>query len=203
MASLPNVLVTAPAKGIKTLQDLVATARAKPGAMNYAALGPGTASHLNAERFRLSAGFEAQHVPFKGSPEAITEILTGRVDFLFSTMLISLPLIRDGKILPLAVSSTRRAADLPDVPTTVEAGFPNSEYIFWFGLLLPAKTPPALAERLNRELETALAMPSVRTRLAAVGAEPMHMKQDAFAAFMRREFAATADVIKAAGIKPN
>jgi tripartite-type tricarboxylate transporter receptor subunit TctC len=133
LGNVPLVLVISPDKNIKTLKELVAAAKAKPGSINYAAAGIGTPPHLTTERFRLAAQFEGQVVPFKGAPEALTEVLTGRVDFYFCPIVPAMPFIRDGKLLALAVSSSKRASALPDVPTTVEAGFPNSDFDFWIG----------------------------------------------------------------------
>src|SRR5204862_7475166 len=131
LGSVPLVLVISPEKNIKTVQQLVAAAKANPGKINYAAAGIGTPPHLTMERFRLAAGFEGQLVPFKGAPEALTEVMTGRIDMYFCPITPALPLIRDGKLLALAVSSSKRASALPDVPTTVEAGVPDSDSDFW------------------------------------------------------------------------
>src|SRR5690242_7642547 len=127
LGNVPLVLVVAPEKHITSVQQLVALAKQKPGTINYAAAGIGTPPHLTAERFRLAAGFEGQLVPFKGAPEALTEVLTGRVDFYFCPLPAALPFIQDGKLIALAVGGARRALALPDVPTTVEAGFANSD----------------------------------------------------------------------------
>jgi tripartite-type tricarboxylate transporter receptor subunit TctC len=131
LASLPNVLVVAPAKGYKGLQDLVDRARSNPGVLNYATAGHGSATHMNTEIFRMSARFDATHVPFKGTPEAMTETATGRVDFFFAPLSPALPLIKDGRLQPLAVGTLSRSPLLPDVPTTTEAGFAHSDYVFW------------------------------------------------------------------------
>jgi tripartite-type tricarboxylate transporter receptor subunit TctC len=139
---LPNVLVMSPAKGIRSVRDLVAAAKAKPGAMNSASVGVGSATHLNAERFRLGAGIDVVNVPFKGTPEALTEVMTGRVDYYFCPVNAALPLLKDGKVVALAVGSTNRSKALPELPTTVEAGVPNSDYNFWVGMFGPAKLPP-------------------------------------------------------------
>ena len=147
----PTVLVVAASKPWKTLGELVAEAKAKPGALNFASAGAGAASHLAAERFRLSAGFEAQHIPFKGPVEALTEVMTGRIDFYFLPVAPALNLIRDGKIRALAVSTPKRAAALPDVPTTAEAGLKDAAYVFWNGLFFPAKTPADIVNRLHAE----------------------------------------------------
>jgi tripartite-type tricarboxylate transporter receptor subunit TctC len=203
MASQANVLVASPAKGWKTVQDLVAAAKARPGQLNYGTVGPASAAHFNAERLRLAAGFEAQPVPFRGPLEGLTEVMAGRVDYHFVPLLPALPLIREGKVVPLAVSSPKRAAALPDVPTTIEAGYPNSEYTFWFGLLFPAKTPPAIVERLNQEVRKALEVPEVKQRIERISAEPMPSSPEEFGALMRQELEDNAKIVKATGLKVN
>jgi tripartite-type tricarboxylate transporter receptor subunit TctC len=203
VATLPNVLVATPEKGWKSVQDLVTAAKAKPGVLNYATVGPASAAHFNVQRFRLSAGFEAQAVPFKGPIEGLTEVMAGRIDFHFVPLGPALPLIRDGKVLPLAVSGTRRAADLPDVPTTVEAGFANSEYLFWFGVMYPAKTPAAIVERLAAEIRKALEVPVVKERIARLGGEPAFMPAAEFGALLRKELDDNAKIVKATGLKIN
>jgi len=130
LGNVPLVLVIAPSKGIKSVKELVAKAKAKPGELNYGAAGIGTPPHLAMERFRLAAGFEGQLVPFKGAPEALTEVMTGRIEIYFCPITPALPLIRDGKVLALAVSSSKRASALPDVPTSIEAGVPESDLDF-------------------------------------------------------------------------
>src|SRR5262245_23399837 len=134
LGNMPVVMVVNPSKGYKRLGDFVAAAKAKPNTVNYASAGAGNSSHLNGERFRLAAGFEAVHLPFKGAPEALTEVIAGRADFYFSPLVNALPLLKDGQLQALAVSGSARASALPDVPTTVEAGYPNSEYNFWAGV---------------------------------------------------------------------
>jgi tripartite-type tricarboxylate transporter receptor subunit TctC len=196
----PLVLVVSPAK-YKSLQELVAAAKAKPNSINYATVGAGAAAHMTAERLRLSAGFEAQQIPFRGAPEAQNEVLAGRVDFFFSPVLAALPLVQAGKLRALAVSSAKRSAALPDVPTTVEAGFPNSHYEFWLGLFVPAKTPRDIVERLHQEARKALALPDVRKKLGALGGEPMTMTPSEFDAFIRGAVAMNRELAKAAGIK--
>ena len=177
VAPLANVpLVLATQTKYKSVADLVAAGKARPGSLNYASVGYGATSHLVAERFRLAAGIQAQQIPFKGSPED-TEIMAGRIDFTFSPIGTARPLIEAGKVGALAVSTKRRAKTLPDVPTTIEAGFPNSEFDFWIGLFMPAKTPRAIVEKLGRETTKAVLSPSVQDRLAALGAEPMVMTQ--------------------------
>jgi len=201
LANLPTVLVAAPSKGFKSVHDLVAAARAKPGSINFASAAAST--HLNAERFRRSAKFEAVHIPFKGAPEALTEVMTGRVDFYFSPIAPAMPLLRDGRIVALAVGSSKRASAFPDLPTTIEAGFPDSEYNFWIGMFVPVKTPRPVVARLYQENVKALQHPAVRERIAKLGAEPMTMASEQFDAFVKEELVTNAVLVKAAGITAN
>jgi len=201
LANMANVLVVSPDKGIKTLRDLVAYARAHPAAMNYVTIGTGTAAHLNSERFRLSAHFEAQPVAYKGSPEGLLDVMTGRVDFYFSPLLPALPMIRSGSLAALAVSSTMRDPLLPDVPTTVELGFAHSEYNFWFGVFAPAQTPDSIVSRLHDEIARALDDGGVKEKLGALGVQPMPMTASEFAAYVRRELEQNRALAIAAGIK--
>ena len=198
---LPNVLVMAPSKGIRSVKELVARAKAKPGALNSASVGIGSATHLNAERFRLGAGIDTVNIPFKGSPEALTEIVTGRVDFYFCPVNAVLPLLKDGKLVALAVGSSKRSLALPDLPTTLEAGVPNSDYNFWVGMFAPAKTTKETINRLYQETAKALHSGEVREKMARLGAEPMEYTSEAFNAYIRDEIASNAALVKAAGIK--
>lgn len=201
LGNLPNVLVVAPAAGFKTVKDLVAAAKAKNGTITYASAGAGTATHFSAERLRLAAGFEGSHIPFRGGPEAVTEVMTGRVDFYFAPMALVLPLIKDGKLQALAVSSPSRASALPDVPTTLEAGFPNSDYLFWVAVFVPAKTPPAVIAKLHQQTEKTLATPSMREKLAKLGVEPMAMTSSELDALVKAEIPINAAIVKAVNIK--
>ena len=203
LGNLPNVLVVSPAKGYRSAADLVAAAKARPGKLNYASGGVGSAAQLNAERFRLSAGFEAVHVPFKGAPEALAQVLAGEVDFYFCPIVPALPMLKDGRLAAVAVGSNRRAAALPEVPTTLEAGYANSDYNFWVGMFVPAKTPREIVARLHQETLKAMQAPDVAQRLARLGAEPMPMTPEQFDAYLREEVAANALLVRAAGIKPN
>jgi tripartite-type tricarboxylate transporter receptor subunit TctC len=200
LANLPNVLVVAPAANIGSAQALVAAARAKNGGLNYASGGSGSATHLNAERFRQSAGFEGVHIPFKGGPEALSEVVSGRVDFVFSPILPSLPFVREGKAVALAVSTSKRASALPDVPTTLEAGFANSDYNFWVGMFVPAKTPRPIVDRLHQETVKVLQSSDIRAKLANFGADPMLMTPDEFDAYVKNEIATNETLVKAAGL---
>jgi tripartite-type tricarboxylate transporter receptor subunit TctC len=202
LANMANVLVVSPDKAIKTLGEFVTAARARHGSMNYVTIGEGSAAHLNSVRFLLAAGFEAQPIPYKGSPAGLTDVMTGRVDFYFCPLLPALSLIRDGKLTALAVSSLERSPKLPDVPTTIEAGFPNSEYNFWFGVFAPAKTPPAIIQRLYEEITKALRDPDVQEKLSNLGVQPMPMTPAQFDAYVRKELEQNAVLVKAVGIKP-
>jgi tripartite-type tricarboxylate transporter receptor subunit TctC len=202
LAQYPNVLVVPPSR-FKTVQELVAAGKAKPGSITYGSGGVGAATHLNAERFRLSAGFEAVHVPFKGAPEALREILGDRIDFYFSPILSAVPLIQSGQVRGLAVSSLARSDTLPDIPTTIEAGYPDSDYVFWVGLFAPAATPRDIVNRLHDAAAAALADKTVADNLKALGAAPMAMTPTEFDAYVKAEIATIAKVVKAAGIAPN
>ena len=200
ISSLSNALVISPAKNIKSLQELLATARAKPGSLNFASAGQGSATHLNAEKFKLAAKIQATNIPFKGSAEAVTEVLAGRVDYYFSPIAPVIGQIKDGQLLALAVGSPKRASALPDVPTTAEAGVPGSEFNFWIGMMAPARTPREIVDRLHAEVEKALASPEVKERFAKLGADPWTLKPRQFDAYIKEEIASNADVVKAAGL---
>jgi tripartite-type tricarboxylate transporter receptor subunit TctC len=200
LGNVPLVLVVPPDKNIKTVKELVAAARAKPGSINYAAAGIGTPPHLTAERFRLAAQFEAQLVPFKGAPEALTEVIAGGVDFYFCPLSVALPFIREGKVLALAVSNSKRTSALPEVPTTLEAGFPDSNFDFWVGVMVPKKTPRDIVARIHEETVKGLRDPSVQEKLAKLGAEDMTMQPDEFDARIAREVPIAVALARAAGV---
>lgn len=202
LANMANVLVISPRTGIKTLSEFVAAAHARNGTMNYVTIGEGSAAHLNSARFLRAAGLKATQVPYKGSPAGLMDVMTGRVDFYFSPLLPALSLIRDGKLTVLAVSSTTRSPDLPDVPTTTEAGFPNSEYNFWFGVFAPAHTPHAIIQRLYEQIAKAQRDLSVKDKLAKLGVQPMPMTSEQFEAYVRKEIEQNAALVKSLGIKP-
>jgi tripartite-type tricarboxylate transporter receptor subunit TctC len=196
-----NVLIVSPAKGWKTAQDLVATAKAKPGSINYSSAGVGTATHLSAEKFRLSAGFEAVHIPYKGGAEALADVLGGRVDFYFCPISTALPFIADGRVVALAVSTAARASDLPNVPSTLEAGYVNSDLAIWYGVLMPAKTPRDIVDKFHTAGMKVLAMPAMRAKLKQLAVDPMPMTPSEMDKFVANEIAANGKLIKAAGIQ--
>jgi tripartite-type tricarboxylate transporter receptor subunit TctC len=198
---VPNVLLIAPSKNIKTARELAE--RGKAGNLTYASAGVGSASHWGAERFRLAAGFAATHVPFRGGPEALTEVITGRIDFACLGTSSSLPFVRDGKLVALAVTTRQRSAALPDVPTTLEAGFPDSDYTFWNGFLAPAQTPKPIVARLHDEIARILGQAAIKEKLSLQGVEPYPLSPSEFDALIRREIAGNLALAKAAGLKFN
>jgi len=195
-----NVLVVSPAKGWKTVGDFVAAARARPGAMNFASVGVGSATHLSAERFVHSAGIKAVHVPFKGGAEAMTEVIAGRIDFFFGPVGLVLSHVQEGSLAALVVNTASRSSALPDVPTTKEAGFSDAEYPIWFGVFLPAKTPRAIVGKLHGETLKALQSPKVKEKLASLGVDPMVMMPAEFQALVEKEIDTDAALAKAAGL---
>lgn len=202
LANLPNVLVVPPGR-YKNVQEIVTAARTNPGKLNFGSAGNGSATHMNAEKFRASAGFDALHIPFKGTPEALSETMSGRLDFFFAPIVSALQLIKEGKLTALAVGTPKRVALLPEIPSTVELGFPGSDFNFWIGLFAPAKTPREIIDRMNMELTKALQSADVRERFAALGAEPFPMKPEAFDTYVRSEIELNGRIVKAAGIKVN
>lgn len=198
----PNVLVVSPARGFKTVGDLVAAGKAKQGSLSFSSVGVGTATHLSAERFRVSAGIDAVHVPFRGGAEAMSEVIAGRVDFFFGPPALVLQQVRQGRLAALVVNGTNRTLALPDIPTTRETGFIDAEYPIWYGLFLPARTSRDIVDQLYRATSEALQTPKVRDRFASLVLDPMPMTIDAFNAYIQKDIAINAALVKAAGIKP-
>jgi len=183
------------------LRELAAAA--KSGSLTFGSAGFGSATHWAAERFRVAAGFSATHVPFRGGPEAITEVMTGRVDFACMGVSSAISFINDKALLPLAVCTPKRSSALPDVPTTIEAGFADSDYNYWMGLFVPAKTDRAIIERLRRDTQQALAAPDVVEKFKPQGIEPLPLSPAEFDALVRKEVAINIALAKTAGIKIN
>jgi len=198
---VPTVLVVSTAKNYKNVADLVAAAKAKPGAIVATTAGIGSSTHMQLERFRLSAGIDVLQIPMKGAPDALTEVLTGRADFYFALPFQVGPQVKEGKLRALAVGAAKRSALFPDVPTTVEAGYANSDYNFWIGALVAAKTPRDIVARLNKEINAAVAAPDVRERFLKLGVDPLSMSLPDFEAMIKQELVSNAQLIKAAGIK--
>jgi tripartite-type tricarboxylate transporter receptor subunit TctC len=199
----PNVLVVSPSKGYRTAGDLVRAAKDKPGSLTFSSVGIGTATHMSAERFRMSAGIDALHVPFKGGAEAMSEVIAGRVDFFFGPPALVASHVKDGKLVALVANGSQRTAALPDTPTTREAGFSNAEYPIWYGLFVPARTPRDIVDHLHHETVKALQSPKVRERMVTLSVDPLNMTPDAFAAYVLSEIALNADLVRKAGIKPD
>jgi tripartite-type tricarboxylate transporter receptor subunit TctC len=194
----PNVLIVPPSRGWRTVQELVAAAKAKPGSINYGSAGVGSGTHLNAEKFRLSAGFEAVHIPYKGGAEALADVIGGRVDFYFCPISTALPFIAEGKVTALGVSTTTRAPDLPTVPTSVEVGYANSEAQIWYGIFMPAKTPRAIVDRFHEIGTRLLATPAMQQKLRRLAVDPMPMTPTEIDRFLAEQTAANGLLFKAA-----
>jgi tripartite-type tricarboxylate transporter receptor subunit TctC len=201
--NMPVVMAFSPKRGFKTLKEYVDWAKANPDKANYSSAGAGNSSHLNGELFCLSAGIKAVHLPFKGAPEALTEVIAGRSDFYFAPLVNAMPLLRDGQVVALAVAGSHRASALPDVPTTVQAGFAESEYNFWAGVFVPSKTPAAIKEKIYQEVAKALASPSVAAKLKDLGADPMPITSAQYDALVKKEIETNGRIAKAANIKVN
>jgi tripartite-type tricarboxylate transporter receptor subunit TctC len=201
LARQPNIMVVSPDRGFKTVGDLVKQAKAQPGKLSFASAGVGSATHMNGEKFKAAAGIDVLHVPYKGTPEALNDVMGGRVEYFFSPVVAALSLVREKRLLALANGSPTRSSVLPDVPTTEEAGYKGSGYDYWAGLLAPAGTPPAVIDKLNKAVAEVLALPEVKERLGKIGADPAPNKPAEFDALVVRELKENGELIKAAGIK--
>ena len=202
IGSSANVMIVPVTRPWRTVQDFIADAKAKPGSIAFGSVGVGSAVHISAEKFRLAAAIETTHVPYRGGAEVIADILGGRIDFYFCPLATALPLIKEGRVRALVVSTPKRAADLPDVPTPLEAGLKNAESVFWLGVFMPAKTPRDIVEKFHAAGVKLLAEPAMQARLKTLGVEPLPMSPAEMDQFVVRETAENLEVIKAAGIKP-
>jgi len=202
VATIPTVLVTPPGK-YKTVAEFVGAAKAQPGKLVCADAGVGSATHMAFERFRFAAGFEAVNVHTKGPGEALTEVLSGRADCYFALIFQAQKLRDAGKVGALVVSSPKRSSLMPDLPTTVEAGYPNSDYNFWVGALMSARTPREIVERLHKEINALVQSPEINDRIRKLGADPLSLTLAEFDAMIRRELEENAQLIKKAGITAN
>jgi tripartite-type tricarboxylate transporter receptor subunit TctC len=196
----PNVLVASKESGFKTVADLVAAAKAKPGALTFASAGIGSSSHMAGERLRLAANIDVRHVPFRDT--GLTEVMAGRIDYYFIPLAAAASALGSGKLTVLAVSSPKRVALLPDAQSIVEAGYPNAIFRFWVGLSAPARTPRPVIDKIHDATEKALQNPALREKLAKLGVEPEPMSVDAFGKYVRDDIAATAQLAKEAHIEP-
>jgi tripartite-type tricarboxylate transporter receptor subunit TctC len=197
-----NVMIVPASRPWKTVQEFIAEAKAKPGSISFGSVGTGSAVHISAEKFRLAAGFEATHVPYRGGAEVIADILGGRVDFYFCPLATALPLIRAGQVRALVVSTPTRVADLPDVPSPPEIGLKDADSTIWFGVFMPSKTPRDIVDKFHAAGLKVLADPAMQASLKQLGVEALPMTPQEMDAFIVRETAANLAVIKAAGITP-
>ena len=203
VASVPNLLVVSPSLGVKSVKELIAYAKSKPGQINFSSAGVGSGTQINGEMFKLAAGIEATHVPYKGAPEALTEAITGRVHFNFSPVLVAMGQVKSGKALALAVSTASRSPMFPNLPTVAESGIPGFEYDQWYGLLVSAKTPRPIVNTLNKEVVRILNLPDMKERLLTQGATPAPTTPEEFDRFIRSEVQRFAKVLIAAGARIN
>jgi tripartite-type tricarboxylate transporter receptor subunit TctC len=203
LGTVPTVLVVHPSKGYKSVADVVAAAKAKPGQLVATNAGTGSSTHMNLERFRLAAGVEFLNVPMKGPSEAMTEVISGRADLYFAPVFSILPHVKEGRLQPLAVGSPKRTALFPDLPTTVEAGYPDSDYNFWIGALVATRTPKEIVQRLNKEFNAALRQPDIQERMKNLGVDNLSLSMEEFEAMIRKELADNAVLVQKAGIKTN
>ena len=203
VASVPNILVVAPALGAKSVKELIALAKSKPGQFNFSSAGIGSGTQINGEMFKLAAGIDATHVAYKGAPEALNNVIAGSVQFNFSPVLVAAGQVRAGRVLALAVSTAARSPMFPDVPTVAEAGLPGFDYDQWYGLLASAKTPPPTINLVNKEVVRILNLPDMKERMLSQGATPKPTTPEQFDAFIRSEVKKFAAVIIAAGARIN
>jgi len=201
VGSTPNVLVVSPEVPARNLRDLIALAKSRPGQLNFASAGIGTGTHLNGEQFKLAAGIDIVHVPFKGTPEALNDVASNRVQMFFAPLSPALPFVRDRRVLPLAVSTQRRAPALPELPTVAEAGLPGFEFDLWLGILAPSKTPRPVVKLISAEVRRVLELPDVRERMLGQGVDPRYTTPEEFDRFIRSEVDRIAKIVKASGAR--
>ncbi len=197
-----DVMIVPPSRPWKTIQDFIAAAKAKPGSITFGSVGVGSAVHINAEKFRLAAGIEATHVPYRGGAEVIADIIAGRIDFYFCPLATALPLIQSGQVRALLVSTPKRVADLPDVPAPPEVGLPKAVMQIWLGVFVPAKTPRDIVEKLHAAGQKVLDDPEMQAKLKKLGVDPMPMTPAEMDELVKRDVATYKELIEAAGIKP-
>jgi tripartite-type tricarboxylate transporter receptor subunit TctC len=200
MAS-PSLIVVSPALGVKSVNDLIALAKQKPGQINFASAGVGSGTHLNAEQFKHAAGINVTHVPYKGPNEALLDVTAGRVQYFLSPLVPALPLIRDGRVVALAVTTAQRTPLLPDVPTVAEAAIPGYEFQSWFGMFAPGGTPRPVVDQVSKEVARIVALPDVAKGMAAQGEQPRSSTPEAFSAFVRAEVEKYRKIVKVANIR--
>ena len=201
VASTPNILVVHPSVAASSVQELVALAKSKPGQLNYASGGNGATNHLAGELFKRMTGTEIVHIPYRGNPLAVIDVLNGQVAMMFDFMITSLPHVKAGKLRPLAVTGTQRSAQVPELPTVSEAGVTGYEASTWFAVMAPAGTPAEAIGKLNAEVNAVLRLPDVRERLDTLGAEPLGGTSADVATRLHADLIKWTEVVKAANIK--
>jgi len=201
LGSLPSALVAAPKLGVKNVKELVEKARANPNGLNYASAGVGSAAHVNAAKFVDGLKLKGNHVPYKGTPQMLVDIAGNNVDYVFAPLISSVTMIRENKVVFLAVSSEKRAVAFPNVPTMAEAGFPEGQFNFWIAMLAPANTPAHILQRMNREISAVMDLPEVREKMEGLGALPFKMEPAAFDKFVEQEAATLGTVMRNSGAK--
>jgi tripartite-type tricarboxylate transporter receptor subunit TctC len=195
------VLVVAPSLGVKSVKELVALARSQPGKLTFGSAGVGSGTHYSAELFKYKAQIDVVHVPYKGVPEFMTDTVSGRIHYAMTAVLSSIPMLREGRLIALGVSARERIPLLPDVPAIAEAGVPDYEYVGWWGVLVPAKTPRAVIDKLGNEIRRIIDLPEYKDRVGAIGAHARHSTPDEFAKLIRTEFENRGKIFRAAGAK--
>lgn len=201
VASVPNLLVVAPTSGIRTVKELIALAQQKPGQVNFGSAGVGTGTHLNGEQFKLAAGINVVHIPYRGTPEALTDTATGRIHYFFSPIVPALPFVKDKRVTALAVTTKARSPVLPDVPTVAESGLPGFEFDLWIGILAPSKTPKPLLNLISNEVRRILELPDIRERMTSQGVVPKPTTPEEFDRFVRAEVERVSVIVKASGAR--
>ncbi len=197
----PFLLITHPSVPARTVKELIALAKAQPGKLNYASAGNGVANHLAMELFKSMAGIDITHVPYKGAPQAVTDVLAGHMNMMFNSIAPIVAHIKSERVRVLGIAGAKRSPQLPDVPTISEAGVPGFEAVNWFGMFAPAKTPKQIVTRLNEALVKVVNAPEIRSQFEALGADPVGSSPEAFAAFVRRDLEKYAKVVKLSGAK--
>ena len=196
-----SLLVASPSLGAKSVKELIALAKQKPGQLSFGSSGVGSGTHLNSEQFRFAAGIDVVHVPYKGVPEVLIDVLTGRIHYFLSPLVPTLPFLKDGRLIPLAVTTARRTAVLPDVPTMAEAALPGYEFQAWFGVFAPARTPQPVVDKISREIARIVELPDIRKTFQAQGEEGRASTPDEFSRFVRSEIDKISKIVKQAGVK--
>ena len=201
LAVSTSLMVIAPSLGVKSVKELIALAKQKPGQLSFGSSGVGSGTHLNAEQFRFAAGIDVLHVPYKGVPEVLVDVMTGRIHYFLSPLVPTLPFLKDGRLIPLAVTTARRSSVLPEVPTMAEAALPGYEFQAWFGVFAPARTPRPIVEKISKEIARIVELPDIKKQFQAQGEEGRPSTPDEFSQFVRAEIVKISRIVKQAGVK--